>query len=218
MKLIQQLVKLNVLPKGTKIPSHFQDPQLILRFVLQRFFGMNQYGFYSSIEKLLDSPFVVPLESKGMIGHVLKIMDYYEDDYCLVKIQSGNVSLGSKFKILSEDGDEIEETTERQEEKQMRNHFDYLVEKIILMDGQYRIPIDVAYRGQLVLIKSQLRNDLPESLRLTKLDYINKSYFKVSVAPLQPRELPKLINGLDKVNKYFLVWLLELKTPENMLY
>ena len=217
IKLVQLLIKLSILPKGTKIPSYLQDPQPILIFVLKKFFGENQVGLYSSIERLLDPPDVVPLKSKGMVGHVLKIMDYYDDEYCLVKINSGNITVGSRFNVLNEDEDEIDEITETQDNGESQNKLDYLVEKIILMDGQYCVPVDIAYQGQLVLIKSQLKdriikvgtiytcstNDIPERMRLTKLDYINKSYFKMSIAPLQPRELPKLINALDKVNKYY---------------
>lgn len=217
IKLVQLLIKLSILPKGTKIPSYLQDPQPILIFVLKKFFGENQLGLYSSIERLLGPPDVVPLKSKGMVGHVLKIMDYYDDEYCLVKINSGNITVGSRFNVLNEDEDEIDEITETQDNGESQNKLDYLVEKIILMDGQYCVPVDIAYQGQLVLIKSQLKdriikvgtiytcstNDIPEQMRLTKLDYINKSYFKMSIAPLQPRELPKLINALDKVNKYY---------------
>lgn len=217
IKLIQQLIKSRVLAKGTKIPSHLQDPQPILRFVLRRFFGENQLGLYSSIEKLLDSPYVAPLKSQEMIGHILKFMDYYDDEYCLVKIYAGNITVGSKFNVLNDDEEEIDEPSETQEKGKFQSKLGYLVEKIILMDGQYSMPVDIAYQGQLVLIKSQLKdeiikcgtiytcsmNDIPESMRLRELDYINKSYFKVSIAPLQPRELPKLVNALDKVNKHY---------------
>lgn len=35
------------------------------------------------------------------------------------------------------------------------------------------------------------------------MDYINSPIFKVVIQPLVPRELPKLLDGLNKINKYY---------------
>lgn len=203
VKLVKKLTSLRILQKKTKIPKQLQDPQPILRFVMQNFMGREQLGLYTAIQNM--SPPSDLVEYKDMVGHILKIMDYCGEEYCLVKVHSNELKTSSTFKILNEDKDENDEIHE------------FNVDEIMLMDGQYCIPVETAYSGQIVLIKSNLKGiivkcgtiyngkkeEIPDSLRLLELDYINKSYFKIIIAPLQPRELPKLIAALDKINKYY---------------
>lgn len=204
--LVTKLIRLHILPKKTMIPKQLQDPQPILKFVMQNFLDHRQLGLYSAVQSML--PPSSKVEPQGMIGHVLKIMDYCGDEYCLVKVQTDELKVGSSFRILSENEDDDDDDDDI---------LYFNVEEIMLMDGQYCIPLEVAYPGQVVLMKSNLKDkivkcgtiyscnkeEIPESMRLFELDYINKSYFKIIIAPLQPRELPKLIAALDKINKYY---------------
>lgn len=204
--LVTKLIDLHILPKKTKIPKQLQDPQPILKFVMQNFMDNRQLGLYSAIQSMF--PPSSKVVSQGMITHALKVMDYCGDEYCLVKVQANELKVGSTFRILSENEDDDDDDEDIQ---------DFNVEEIMLMDGQYCIPLEIAYPGQIVLMKSDLKDrivkcgtiyscnkeDIPKSMRLFELDYINKSYFKIIIAPLQPRELPKLIAALDKINKYY---------------
>lgn len=213
--LTDNLIKWKILPRGAKIPKELQDPQPILKYVMQQFLGVEQKGLYASIEHHLKSPVIAKHDAGAAIAHVVKIMDYCSDEYCLVKIQKGQINKETTMRILLEgnDEDEKEDDTEAADREEICH-----VKEIVLMDGQYCTPVDTAYAGQVILMKINFNSEdqlikcgtlysgtstVPKELQLTKLDYINESCLKVIIAPLQPRELPKLISILNRINKYY---------------
>ncbi|CCF59073.1 hypothetical protein KAFR_0G00400 [Kazachstania africana CBS 2517] len=144
---------------------------------------------------------------KKLLARALKTLDYGGNDYTLLKIQEGVLDSNSKFFVIDSNKDFDED----------EKNFDesLSVTEIALMGARYVYNVDRAGPGQIVLVKgissafdksaTIVANDTEniEGNLFKPLDYINYPCFKVFIQPLVPKELPKLLNALNKINKYY---------------
>ncbi|CCH43514.1 Elongation factor G [Wickerhamomyces ciferrii] len=192
------------------------DPQTLLKETFKTIFG-GAFGFVDMIENL-NSPIehsktntysgpngklkdeILLASSEGpLVAQVGKII---EDTIALVRIISGTINKNDKVKILGQQYNDDDEDVQVLE-----------IDELWLGCGRYKIPIESAPAGSIVLIKGVelsskactiVGNDIKEDVYTLKpIDYLNKAVFQVVVAPQVPSELPKMLDGLRKINKYY---------------
>ncbi|CAI4044456.1 hypothetical protein SKDZ_11G0450 [Saccharomyces kudriavzevii ZP591] len=165
--------------------------------------------------------------SENLVAHVLKTLDYGGAEWSLVRIYSGLMTRGDTVRILDTSQSESRqkghlhdnadmEVSDEEEEADDETPI-CKVEEIGLLGGRYVYPVHEAYRGQIVLVKG-ISNAYIKSATLysvksreeTKLlkyfkplDYITQAIFKIVIQPLLPKELPKLLEALNKISKYY---------------
>ncbi|CAI4045814.1 hypothetical protein SUVZ_11G0440 [Saccharomyces uvarum] len=167
------------------------------------------------------------ISEKVLWGHVLKTLDYGGAEWSLVRIYSGLLKRGDQVRVLDSlqsesrqkrqlHGNSIVETLDEEEEDEDETPI-CEIEEICLLGGRYVYPVHEASKGQIVLVKgisnayiksatlySVKDKKEMESLQYFKpLDYIIQPVFKIVLQPLLPRELPKLLDALNKVSKYY---------------
>lgn len=159
----------------------------------------------------LDSPIAVGMnqcDPKGpLMIHVNKL---YPDENCdrfyaMGRILSGTLKLGERVKVLGESY-----TKDEDEDMKIEN-----VTGLYLYNSRYKTPVDKVPAGNWVLIEGVddiihktatittsfgLQGDL---YIIKPLKFNTLPVVKIAVEPLNPSELPKLINGLRKVNKTY---------------
>lgn len=192
------------------------DPLPLLRHVLKLVFG-NETGLVDSISlhcasaEEMTAPKLRHLSDRrgdgqhAVLAHVLKLLDYGGEDWALVRVYHGSLRPGDSLQILDEgyspDAVDIDELPAVR------------IGELALMGGRYTLPVSEASRGQLVLAKG-LADHFTKSATLVspaagspsffrRLDYINEPVFKIVVQPYKPSDLPKLLDGLNRVNKYY---------------
>eukprot|EP00960_Hanusia_phi_P072760 767870-Hanusia_phi.AAC.6 len=209
--------------------SHLQKSvRALLRSVMSAFFADNS-GLVDMVVKSIPSPleatgrkvetnYTGPLDTdfaksiklcsaEGPLAiHIVKL--YHQPD-CVGfnaygRIISGTVTIGDKVKVLGEaytldDDEDMVETS---------------VTDLWLHAGRYKIPIDQATAGMWVLIggiddsiiktATVVHSDGPEDACIFRpLQHKTKSVVKLAIEPLNPSELPKMLDGLRKVNKTY---------------
>lgn len=192
------------------------DAQTLLKETFKLIFGGSQ-GFVDIIEGLKSpeehsktnlytgpesdlSKSILLASSEGpLVAQVGKII---ENSTALVRVLSGSIEKGQTIKVLGEHYNDDDEDLQI-----------LTVDELFLGCGRYKIPIDKAPAGSIVLVggievisKSGtiVGNDIQEDVfTFRPIDYINKAVFKVVVAPDVPSELPKLLDGLRKINKTY---------------
>ncbi|SCV03447.1 LANO_0G04192g1_1 [Lachancea nothofagi CBS 11611] len=183
------------------------DPQPLLRKVLALIFR-NQQGLIDSINIFGSSASemkTVKLENQGVmsakpskLAHVLKLIDYCGDTWALVRIYRGSMRVNDTFKALDAGTTYYDDAPETK------------ILDIGLLGGRYVLPVEKAAEGQIVLVKGidqffTKSGTLADTLaaQFTEIDYINEPTFKIVLKPLQPRELPLMLGGLNSVNKLY---------------
>ena len=160
-------------------------------------------------------------------AHVLKTLDYGGAEWSLVRIYSGLLKRGDTVRILDTSQSESRQNrqlhdseTETLDEGENDDDDEApvcKVEELGLLGGRYVYPLHKAQKGQIVLIKgisgayiksatlysATGKEDMKQLKYFKPLDYINQAVFKIVLQPLLPRELPKLLNALNKVSKYY---------------
>ncbi|CAR23971.1 U5 snRNP GTPase SNU114 [Lachancea thermotolerans CBS 6340] len=183
------------------------DPQPLLRKVLGLIFR-DQAGFVGSVTSfgsfaceaapLKKKFFDVAANENDTLAHVLKLMDYCGDVWALVRVYQGVLNKHAMIKVLDgglppeDDAPEVE------------------IQDIALMGGRYVFPVEKAHEGQIVLVKG-IDQYITKSGTLASststifppIDYINDPVFKVVLQVLHPQELPLMLEGLKKVNKFY---------------
>lgn len=205
----QLLTVLQKYIKIKEIPALYNDPLPMLKYVMSTFFGLGQKGLYLSLQDCSNPTTIETTneEDRFMFAQVLKHMDYCNGEYSLIRIYQGTLHLNDQIKIYN-----VDDNYDSGNDDTMF----ITIQSINLMGGRYMYPIEKASCGQLVLVKgiSQYMDKdgliykgsqgrIPEHYKKMKIDYINSSYMKVIIEPQSPRELPRLINALNKVNKYY---------------
>ncbi|KAL3229652.1 Uncharacterized protein RNJ44_01788 [Nakaseomyces bracarensis] len=204
------------------------DPQPLLKKICQGIFD-DQKGIITSIIKSIDDygsfsaqkfhhltglPNFNMSSDKEFLGHAVKVLDYVGSDWTLMRIHSGEITVGSKVKVL-EAVDIGDSNLKYIDEDLLLDASKVSITGISLLCGRFLAPITKASAGQTVLVKgvasaftksASVFADAPKSIGLPlfhALDYIGGPVFKAIIAPLNPKELPKLLHGLDSVNKYY---------------
>lgn len=218
------LVELGIRLKKNQL---LMDSKPLLKVVLSSFFGQAT-GFVDMIAQHIPSPVVgakqkvdtcytgplygelyssmVNCDSKGPL--MIYITKMYHKPDCssfdaFGRIISGTVRLGEKVKVLGEGY-----TMDDEEDMSMKD-----VSKLYIYESRYRIEVTRAYAGNWVLLEgvdssimktatiTSARND--ECYIFRPLTFNTTSVVKVAVEPLNPSELPKMLEGLRKINKSY---------------
>ncbi|ORY31376.1 116 kda u5 small nuclear ribonucleoprotein component [Naematelia encephala] len=210
-------------------PSVYKmDVRPLLKVVLEAFFGPS-VGLVDMITEFIPSPqesaenkvrgaYTGPLTSNiadSMIKcdpdgptviHVTKL--YHTSDAqefrAFGRVMSGSVRKGQSVKVLGE-GYSLED------EEDMVSA---VVEGIMIDESRYTIDIDRATAGNLVLLSGVdssisktatiVAKDIEDDLYIFRpIKHITTSVLKVAVEPIAPSELPKMLDGLRKINKSY---------------
>ncbi|RXK41631.1 U5 small nuclear ribonucleoprotein component [Tremella mesenterica] len=210
-------------------PSAYKmDVRPLLKVVLEAFFGPST-GLVDMITRFLPSP-VDSAEDKirhtytGPMGtdiadsmikcdpqgptviHVTKL--YHTSDAqefrAFGRVMSGTIRRGQTVKVLGE-GYSLED------EEDMVSA---TVDALALDQSRYTVDIDSAPAGSLVLISGVdtsitktatiVSPSIEDDLYIFRpIKHITQSVLKVAVEPISPSELPKMLDGLRKVNKAY---------------
>lgn len=196
-----------------KKEQYKQDMQILLKQVFKAVF-VNSMGLVEAITSFVPSPVDTPsqlelsnasLSEESLLGHVIKLVESSDalKFYTLLRIYKGTLNVGSKVKVVGPNYMEDDE-----------DHKIETVEEIFLPGGRYRVPIQHASAGAIVLVSgidsiisktATVFGPTAENITVLPAEkYYNKSVFKVAIEPANPSELPKLLAGLRKVSKSYL--------------
>jgi 116 kDa U5 small nuclear ribonucleoprotein component len=212
-------------------PSQYKtDAKVLLKLVCERFFGPAN-GFVDMVVEHIPSPveaaekklkryYTGPLDSK-----VAKSMAQCDQDGPLVvqisklfntsdasgfqsfgRVMSGTVRSGQQVRVLGE-GYSIDD----EEDMSMAK-----ISDVWIAETRYNIPTDGVPAGNWVLLGG-IDNSIVKSATIVppKLEddedayifkpitHFTESVFKVAVEPINPSELPKMLDGLRKINKSY---------------
>jgi U5 small nuclear ribonucleoprotein component len=217
------LAQLNI---TIKLSDYKMDPKPLLKLVCSKF-----YGHYSSMIDVILSIVVdsnkgsaikirnnykgdttskvyeniIKCQSNGQLAiNVTKL--YHKHDYlsfdAFGRILSGTIKKGDIVKVLGE-----KYNLEEEEDMIVKE-----VTNMWIFNSRYRVEINKVPAGNWVLLEGiDISINKTASITHVKipmetfkpLDFFNISYMKVSVEPLNPSELPKMLEGLRKINKSY---------------
>jgi len=219
-------------PLGIELkPSQYKaDAKVILKLVCEQFFGPPT-GFVDMIVRHIPSPieaaehyleryYTGPLDSKvassmkqcdqegPLVVHVTKLFNTSDAKsfYSLGRVVSGTARPGMQVRVLGE-GYSLDD----EEDMAMAS-----VAEVFIGETRYNIPTDGVPAGNLVLL-SGVDNSIVKSATIMppKLEddedafifrpvtHFTESVLKVAVEPINPSELPKMLDGLRKINKSY---------------
>ncbi|KAJ3007597.1 U5 small nuclear ribonucleoprotein component [Thoreauomyces humboldtii] len=206
------------------------DVKPLLRLVCEQFFGPVT-GFVEMIVKQLPSPaknavskvehiYTGPLDSPYGVAmkeldpegplmiHIVKLYnatDMSEFD-AFGRVLSGTIKLGQKVRVLGEGytPDDEEDMTVRE------------VTGLSIFESRYKVQVTQARAGSWVLLEgvdagiiktatitsTEVIEDEPVHI-FRPLRYDTQPVVKVAVEPVNPTELPKMLDGLRKINKSY---------------
>ena len=212
-------------------PSDFKlDAKALLRLVCSQFFGDASALVDACLDfipsplenaaRLTKSIYTGPLDSTiatsltacdpngPLVLHVTKTYSTTDATqfHCLARILSGTVKKGQKVKILGE-GYTLDDEEDMSEAS---------ITEVLIAGGRYHVPVDDMPAGNWVLLggiensvvktatiyASGLKDDL---YICRNLSHMTQSVVKVAVEPINPSELPKMLDGLRKINKTYLL-------------
>lgn len=148
-----------------------------------------------------------------LLAHAVQTMDYGGTDWSLVRVYHGEISRGAFLRVLDSSTASTSCDTSDDEEYEEDDFSLVEVTDIALLGGRYLFPITRATEGQVVLLKG-ISNVFNKSATLflgtetrpplfKSIDYINEPVFRIVIEPQIPTELPKLLDGLNRVSKYY---------------
>ncbi|CCD22248.1 U5 snRNP GTPase SNU114 NDAI_0A00900 [Naumovozyma dairenensis CBS 421] len=208
------------------------DPQPLLKHILQVIFKQ-QTGLVQSIvdvydpfvnqnknsklNKLILNPSTKNITNESTFwGHALKTLDYGGSEWTLVRVYKGVLKVGMSLQIIDPELNNLTGSAD-DDDKNSSNQFQsslHEVTEITWLCGRYKYEVKEAYKGQIVLVKG-ISESFTKSATLygendnitnifKPIDYINSPpIFKVALQSLLPKELPKLLDGLDKIVRYY---------------
>ncbi|KAI1271787.1 P-loop containing nucleoside triphosphate hydrolase protein [Xylaria sp. FL0933] len=212
-------------------PSQYKmDAKVILKLVCEQFFGPST-GFVDMIVKHIPSPleaaqskleryYTGPLDTKvaesmkkcdqdgPLVVHITKLFNTSDAKsfYSFGRVMSGIARPGTQVRVLGE-GYSIDD----EEDMAMAT-----ISNVYIAETRYNVETDGVPAGSLVLL-SGIDNSIVKSATLVppKLEddedayifkpvsHFTESVFKVAVEPINPSELPKMLDGLRKINKSY---------------
>lgn len=221
------LATLNISLKPSQLKT---DAKVLLKLVCEQFFGPAD-GFVDMIVQHIPSPveaakkklekyYTGPLDSKiatsmsecnqdgPLVIHVTKLFSTVDASrfHSFGRIMSGTAQPGQQVRVLGENY-----TLEDEEDMTTAT-----VSDTWLACSRYNIPVSGVPAGNWVLL-SGIDNSIVKSATIfpIKLDdnedayifspirHLTTSVFKVAVEPINPSELPKMLDGLRKINKSY---------------
>jgi U5 small nuclear ribonucleoprotein component len=213
-------------------PSQLRaDAKILLKLVCEQFFGAAQCGFMDMIVQHVPSPidgakrylekfYTGPLDTKTaesmdrcdqdgpLIIHVAKL--YSTPDakafHAFGRVLSGIARPGEKVRVLGEGY-----TLDDEEDMQV-----CIISDTWIAESRYNIPTTGVPAGSWVLLGGVDNNivktgtivstqlpDGDEPYIFRPVRHFYESVFKVAVEPINPSELPKMLDGLRKINKSY---------------
>lgn len=212
-------------------PSQYKaDANVILKLVCEQFFGPSR-GFVDMIvrhvpspteaaERMLEKYYTGPLDNKlassmklcnqdgPLVVHVTKLFNASDAKsfYSFGRVLSGTARPGMQVRVLGE-GYSLDD----EEDMTMAS-----ISEVLIGETRYNIPTDGVPAGNLVLL-SGVDNSIVKSATIVppKLEddedvyifrpitHFTESVLKVAVEPINPSELPKMLDGLRKINKSY---------------
>ncbi|KEZ42355.1 hypothetical protein SAPIO_CDS5528 [Scedosporium apiospermum] len=212
-------------------PSQYKsDAKVLLKLACEQFFGAS-HGFVDMILKHVPSPvesaenylqkyYTGPLDSKvaasmiacdpdgPLVVHISKLFNTSDAKsfYSFGRVLSGTARPGAQVRVLGE-GYSIDD-----EEDMLMARLD----DVFIAETRYNIPTDGVPAGQWVLLSGvdnsivKTATIVPPKLEDDEDAYIFKpithfteSVLKVAVEPVNPSELPKMLDGLRKIKKSY---------------
>ncbi|UOH80949.1 hypothetical protein LQV05_003610 [Cryptococcus neoformans] len=210
-------------------PSVYKmDVRPLLKVVLEAFFGPS-VGLIDMITEFVPSPqegaeakirhtYTGPLTSNladsmlscdpqgPTVVHVTKLYHTADAEHFRVfgRVMSGTVKVGQVVKVLGE-GYSLED------EEDM---ISAIVDGIMIDESRYNVDIERAPAGNLVLLSGVdasisktatiVSKDVDDDLYIFRpIKHMTTSVLKVAVEPVAPSNLPKMLDGLRKVNKSY---------------
>lgn len=212
-------------------PSHYKaDAKLLLKMISEQFFGPPT-GFVDMIsqhvpspikgaERMLERYYTGPLDTKiaesmkqcnqdgPIVAHITKLFSTSDAKsfYSYGRILSGTARPGMQVRVLGE-GYSLDD----EEDMAMAS-----IAEVFIPETRYNIPTDGVPAGNLVLL-SGIDNSIVKSATVMppKLQddedafifrpvvHFTESVLKIAVEPINPSELPKMLDGLRKINKSY---------------
>lgn len=202
------------------------DPQPLLKVVFTKIFPDQKAlissltscsgsgNYYQKQVNLLENG-VQNTSSRQFLAHAVKNMSIGDSEWTLVKVYHGNIAVGDKISVIVPVSNISDSGVKFIDEEMLEEGSQHVIEAISLLGGRFCYPVPSASEGQLVLLKgisksfvksATLCSNNIESAGLPlfqAINYIGRPVFKVIIAPLNPKELPKLLSGLEKTNRYY---------------
>jgi U5 small nuclear ribonucleoprotein component len=211
-----------------KKDQYGKDPKPLLKLVLGQFFG-DSSGFTDMLVKQFPTPVsnarskvqhtytgeLTTTAAKGMLAcdpkgplmiNVTKMYSRSDasafDSYG--RLLSGTLKVGDKVRVLGE-GFSLDD----QEDSSVQE-----VTNIWIFQGRYRIPVNRVTAGNWALIEG-IDSGITKTATITQikgaedvtifrpLKFNTLSCMKVAIEPINPSELPKMLDGLRKINKSY---------------
>lgn len=212
-------------------PSQYKtDASVLLKFVCEQFFGPSN-GFVDMVVDHIPSPvesaeskieryYTGPLDTcvaKAMkecdqdgplVIHISKLFNTSDATgfYSFGRVMSGTTRPGAQVRVLGE-GYSIDD----EEDMSLAT-----ISDVWIAETRYNIPTDGVPAGNWVLLGG-VDNSIVKSATLVPptlpddedayifkpITHFTESVFKVAVEPINPSELPKMLDGLRKINKSY---------------
>jgi U5 small nuclear ribonucleoprotein component len=225
--LEETLAKLGIRLK----PSQYKtDANVLLKLVCQQFFGPST-GFVDMVvqhipspveaaEKKLQQYYTGPLDTKvaeamkacdqngPLVIHVTKLFNTVDAKafYSFGRVMSGVARPGTEVRVLGE-GYSIDD----EEDMALAR-----ISEVFVAETRYNIPVDGVPAGQFVLLGG-VDNSIVKSATIVDkrfeddedayifkpVTHFTESVLKVAVEPINPSELPKMLDGIRKINKSY---------------
>ncbi|KJZ76975.1 hypothetical protein HIM_03852 [Hirsutella minnesotensis 3608] len=219
-------------PLGIELkPSQYKaDAGVILKLVCEQFFGpctsfvdmivQNVPSPGQGAERLLQRHYTGPLDTKiatsirecnqngPLVVHVTKLFNTADAKsfYSFGRVLSGTARPGMVVRVLGE-GYSIDD------EEDMSTAS---IDQVLIAETRYNIPTDGVPAGNLVLLGG-IDNSIVKSATVVApkfeddedahifrpVSHFTQSVLKVAVEPINPSELPKMLDGLRKVQKSY---------------
>ncbi|KAJ0165172.1 Pre-mRNA-splicing factor cwf10 [Colletotrichum tanaceti] len=212
-------------------PSQYKaDAKVLLKLVCEQFFGLST-GFVDMIvshipspdksaERYLEKYYTGPLDTKvaqsvkscnqdgPLVVHVTKLFSTADAKsfYSFGRVLSGTARPGMQVRVLGEGY-----STDDDEDMAMAT-----ISDVFIGESRYNIPTDGVPAGNYVLLGG-VDNSIVKTATLVapKLEddddpyifkpvtHFTESVLKVAVEPINPSELPKMLDGLRKIQKSY---------------
>ena len=212
-------------------PSQYRtDAKVLLKLVCEQFFGPST-GFVDMVVQHIPSPvegaekkvqqyYTGPLDSKvtdsirvcdqngPLVIHVTKLFNTIDAKgfYSFGRVMSGIARPGTEVRVLGE-GYSIDD----EEDMAMAR-----ISEVFIAETRYNIPTDGVPAGNWVLLGG-VDNSIVKSATIVEkrfeddedayifkpVTHFTESVLKVAVEPINPSELPKMLDGIRKINKSY---------------
>ncbi|CUM45446.1 uncharacterized protein AC631_02080 [Debaryomyces fabryi] len=210
-----------------------QDSQMLLKAIFKLVFSGSK-GFVDLVVNNIPSPTEKVSDrlkllsssenasSTTLIAQANKLIASANGErfYSLVRIYQGSIKTGTKVRVLGQNYEEDDDDFRIE-----------VVDELFVPGGRYKIPVKEAFAGSIVLISGidsiiskgatlYDNTDLPSDFKIFRpSSYERQSVFKVAIEPANPSELPKLLEGLRKLNKAYLACTIKVEeSGEHVLF